>query len=157
VTFIHHTHPYPPPCLPEDVCVLHLCALTFVHVPTPPSVYVCYVCVYVCMCTHVCCTGYGQYPGTGQASETGVHNNVINVPLQAGAGSTDFREVRACVFTRVGFYVSCVFSTHVVHRVCVRAFLHHQHVSPPSPPSNQHTHRPTSARSSHGWTPSRLS
>jgi acetoin utilization deacetylase AcuC-like enzyme len=34
---------------------------------------------------------YPLYPGTGFASETGVANNVVNVPLRAGAGSALFR------------------------------------------------------------------
>ncbi len=32
------------------------------------------------------------YPGTGEASETGVANNIVNVPLQPDAGSDAFRE-----------------------------------------------------------------
>ncbi len=36
------------------------------------------------------------YPGSGDASETGEHGNVINCPLPPGAGSAQFREaVRA--------------------------------------------------------------
>lgn len=31
------------------------------------------------------------YPGTGHAHETGGHNNVLNVPMSDGAGSTAFR------------------------------------------------------------------
>ncbi len=31
------------------------------------------------------------YPGTGRASERGVAENILNVPLQAGAGSGEFR------------------------------------------------------------------
>jgi acetoin utilization deacetylase AcuC-like enzyme len=31
------------------------------------------------------------YPGTGAASETGAHGNIVNVPLHAGCGSTPFR------------------------------------------------------------------
>jgi acetoin utilization deacetylase AcuC-like enzyme len=31
------------------------------------------------------------YPGTGSSSERGVANNIVNVPLAAGAGSTHFR------------------------------------------------------------------
>ncbi len=31
------------------------------------------------------------YPGTGDKSETGAHDNVVNAPLWAGAGSEDFR------------------------------------------------------------------
>lgn len=30
------------------------------------------------------------YPGTGLASETGAHNNIVNVPLAAGANGDDF-------------------------------------------------------------------
>ena len=38
------------------------------------------------------------YPGTGRAQERGVGNNIINVPLQPPAGSTDFRQaMRDCV------------------------------------------------------------
>ena len=33
------------------------------------------------------------YPGTGAAHETGGHNNVLNVPLDEGAGSATFRKV----------------------------------------------------------------
>ena len=33
------------------------------------------------------------YPGTGAAHETGGHNNVLNVPLPAGAGGREFRAV----------------------------------------------------------------
>ncbi|SLN20670.1 Histone deacetylase-like amidohydrolase [Roseovarius litorisediminis] len=32
------------------------------------------------------------FPGTGYAQETGTDNNVINVPMHDGAGSTDFRQ-----------------------------------------------------------------
>ena len=31
------------------------------------------------------------FPGTGEAEETGAHNNILNVPLPAGAGSAEFR------------------------------------------------------------------
>ncbi|KJS44359.1 MAG: acetoin utilization protein [Rhodospirillaceae bacterium BRH_c57] len=31
------------------------------------------------------------FPGTGEADETGAHNNILNVPLPAGAGSEQFR------------------------------------------------------------------
>jgi len=34
---------------------------------------------------------YPLYPGTGFASETGVDNNVVNIPLRPGAGSRPFR------------------------------------------------------------------
>ena len=34
---------------------------------------------------------YPLYPGTGFASETGVADNVVNVPLAPGAGSAEFR------------------------------------------------------------------
>jgi acetoin utilization deacetylase AcuC-like enzyme len=33
------------------------------------------------------------YPGTGAASETGAHGNVLNVPLQAGSGGQVFRQI----------------------------------------------------------------
>jgi acetoin utilization deacetylase AcuC-like enzyme len=32
------------------------------------------------------------YPGTGAAKETGIANNIVNVPLQRGCGSAEFRE-----------------------------------------------------------------
>ena len=32
------------------------------------------------------------YPGTGAMSETGEHDNIVNVPLRAGDGSGEFRE-----------------------------------------------------------------
>jgi acetoin utilization deacetylase AcuC-like enzyme len=32
------------------------------------------------------------YPGTGQVTERGAHGNIVNVPLQPGAGSEEFRE-----------------------------------------------------------------
>ncbi len=32
------------------------------------------------------------YPGTGAASETGEHNNIVNAPLRDGDGSDAFRE-----------------------------------------------------------------
>jgi acetoin utilization deacetylase AcuC-like enzyme len=32
------------------------------------------------------------YPGTGEVSETGVADNIVNAPLWAGAGGADFRE-----------------------------------------------------------------
>jgi acetoin utilization deacetylase AcuC-like enzyme len=32
------------------------------------------------------------YPGTGAASERGEHDNIINVPLMAGDGGSEFRE-----------------------------------------------------------------
>jgi acetoin utilization deacetylase AcuC-like enzyme len=32
------------------------------------------------------------YPGTGLASETGIDNNVVNVPLEPGAGGREFRK-----------------------------------------------------------------
>jgi len=32
------------------------------------------------------------YPGTGAAQETGAHNNILNVPLEAGTGGKVFRE-----------------------------------------------------------------
>ena len=35
----------------------------------------------------------GAYPGTGWASEHGIADNVINLPLRAGAGSEDWRKV----------------------------------------------------------------
>ena len=34
---------------------------------------------------------YPLYPGTGSSRETGADNNVVNVPLRAGAGSAEFR------------------------------------------------------------------
>jgi acetoin utilization deacetylase AcuC-like enzyme len=34
---------------------------------------------------------YPLYPGTGFASETGVDNNVVNIPLSPGSGSQQFR------------------------------------------------------------------
>ncbi|MDX2221388.1 MAG: histone deacetylase family protein [Rhodospirillaceae bacterium] len=34
---------------------------------------------------------YPYYPGTGAATETGAHNNIVNVPLAAGSGSDLFR------------------------------------------------------------------
>jgi acetoin utilization deacetylase AcuC-like enzyme len=34
---------------------------------------------------------YPLYPGTGFANETGIANNVVNVPLAAGAGGREFR------------------------------------------------------------------
>ncbi|NSX56674.1 histone deacetylase family protein [Parasulfitobacter algicola] len=33
------------------------------------------------------------YPGTGHTHETGAHNNVLNIPLRAGEGSSAFRKV----------------------------------------------------------------
>ncbi len=35
---------------------------------------------------------YPCYPGTGAASERGVADNVVNLPLRPGAGSADFRQ-----------------------------------------------------------------
>jgi acetoin utilization deacetylase AcuC-like enzyme len=32
------------------------------------------------------------YPGTGAASERGVHGTIVNVPLSSGSGSDEFRE-----------------------------------------------------------------
>ena len=33
------------------------------------------------------------YPGTGRASEAGINNNIVNIPLQPNAGSTEFRRM----------------------------------------------------------------
>jgi len=35
---------------------------------------------------------YPAYPGTGMEHETGVFNNICNIPLKPGAGTTEFRE-----------------------------------------------------------------
>jgi acetoin utilization deacetylase AcuC-like enzyme len=34
----------------------------------------------------------GAYPGTGQATERGIANNIVNLPLPAGAGSRQWRQ-----------------------------------------------------------------
>ncbi len=38
---------------------------------------------------------YPAYPGTGDASETGAHGNIVNCPLPPQAGSVQFREAMA--------------------------------------------------------------
>ena len=41
-------------------------------------------------------THQGQfYPGTGHSHETGIANNILNVPLKSGTGSEDFRRAFA--------------------------------------------------------------
>ncbi len=40
------------------------------------------------------------FPGTGHAHETGVSNNVVNVPLPDGTGSAKFREVMEAIVLR---------------------------------------------------------
>lgn len=42
------------------------------------------------------------FPGTGAARETGEHDTIVNVPLQAGDGSAIFREaLEVCVLPRI--------------------------------------------------------
>ena len=60
------------------------------------------------------------YPGTGSAHETGVANNVLNIPLNPGAGSTEFRSVteRSIMPAVADFdpdliYVSAGFDAHL--------------------------------------------
>jgi len=45
---------------------------------------------------------YGAYPGTGAPNETGVADNVVNVPLSAGCASREWREaVGASILPRI--------------------------------------------------------
>jgi acetoin utilization deacetylase AcuC-like enzyme len=45
------------------------------------------------------------YPGTGEVSETGVGDNIVNAPLWAGAGGADFREaMEVAVLPRIAAF-----------------------------------------------------
>ena len=41
------------------------------------------------------------YPGTGMEHETGVFNNIVNVPLKPGTGSEEFAAATPNVFCRL--------------------------------------------------------
>jgi acetoin utilization deacetylase AcuC-like enzyme len=38
---------------------------------------------------------FPHYPGTGKASETGIHNNILNLPMSAGSSITDYQPLFA--------------------------------------------------------------
>lgn len=59
------------------------------------------------------------YPGTGFAQETGVHGNILNVPLAPGAASAEFRQAftdvvlpRLAAFAPDMLFVSAGFDAH---------------------------------------------
>ncbi len=59
------------------------------------------------------------YPGTGMRSETGVADNVLNIPLRAGTGSAEFRRIvtergfpRVQAFRPEMIFISAGFDAH---------------------------------------------
>ena len=59
------------------------------------------------------------YPGTGMRSETGVDDNVLNIPLRAGTGSAEFRRIvtevvlpRVEAFRPAMIFISAGFDAH---------------------------------------------
>ncbi|MCX7302107.1 MAG: histone deacetylase family protein [Rhodobacterales bacterium] len=59
------------------------------------------------------------YPGTGMRSETGVADNVVNIPLRAGTGSAAFRRIaeaevlpRVAAFKPEMIFISAGFDAH---------------------------------------------
>ncbi len=59
------------------------------------------------------------YPGTGMRSETGVADNVVNIPLRAGTGSAEFRRIaeaeilpRVAAFKPGMIFISAGFDAH---------------------------------------------
>jgi acetoin utilization deacetylase AcuC-like enzyme len=65
------------------------------------------------------------YPGTGAASETGAHGNIVNVPLAPGSGSAEFRAAYAGTilpalsdFAPELLIISAGFDAHVRDPLC---------------------------------------